>query len=230
MWWVLRSSRAGDAGRVFHLRPTNDEWCRLSYGVTWPLRLVNHLRCSARRRTSRSAGSWRGRPWRWPAPSARRTRRCFGWTFNLRRCECRGRARDRACSSPIRGLAMNCIFGLTLCFFAVVNACAAVIEGVPCHLFFPRFVLQSKSRLYCRASRDGGISTDAREENLVAIGSSSRTRLFVARGPCPRRTLYGRAGRHVRGRQHNVRSSPTWAAGRLVRRVVDDLVDLRDRS
>ena len=35
----------------------------------------------------------------------------------------------------MRGLAMNCIFGLTLCFFAVVNACAVVIEGVVESLF-----------------------------------------------------------------------------------------------
>ena len=34
-----------------------------------------------------------------------------------------------------RGAAMNCIFGLTLCFFAVVNACAVVIEGVVESLF-----------------------------------------------------------------------------------------------
>ena len=34
-----------------------------------------------------------------------------------------------------RGLAMNCIFGLTLCFFAAVNACAVVIEGVVESLF-----------------------------------------------------------------------------------------------
>ena len=35
----------------------------------------------------------------------------------------------------MRGAAMNCIFGLTLCFFAVVNACAVVIEGVVESLF-----------------------------------------------------------------------------------------------
>ena len=35
----------------------------------------------------------------------------------------------------MRGPAMNCIFGLTLCFFAVVNACAVIIEGAVESLF-----------------------------------------------------------------------------------------------
>ena len=37
----------------------------------------------------------------------------------------------------MRGPVMNCIFGLTLCFFAVVNACAVVVEGVVESLFPP---------------------------------------------------------------------------------------------
>ena len=136
MWWVAKLQGRATGPRV-PSAPYKLTNCRLSYGVDYGLYMFSSRARSARRRTSR-AGSWRGRPWRWPARSARRTRLCFvGRALRARRR--RGRLRDRAArTSP--------------------SACAARDE---LHLRPDPVLLRGRERLRRRYRRRGRVAIPA---------------------------------------------------------------------
>ena len=131
MWWVAKLQGRATGPRV-PAAPYKLTNCRLSYGVDYGLYMFSLARKIgaapnlARWILERPAvalacafGQAHAPLFRLTAPRARRRR--DGLRDVLQPICMRGRD--------------NRIFGLTLCFFAVVNACAVVIEGVVESLF-----------------------------------------------------------------------------------------------
>ena len=134
MWWVAKLQGRATGPRV-PSAPYKLTNCRLSYGVDYGLYMFS---------LAREIGAAPNLA-RWLLERPAVALACaFGQAhaplFRLDGPFARDDAAD-VCATELlepirmRGAAMNCIFGLTLCFFAAVNACAVVIEGVVESLF-----------------------------------------------------------------------------------------------
>ena len=136
MWWVAKLQGRATGPRV-PSAPYKLTNCRLSYGVDYGLYMFS---------LAREIGAAPNLA-RWILERPAVALACaFGQAhaplFRLDGPFAHGDAPD-VCATELlepirkRGPAMNCIFGLTMCFFAVVNACAVVVEGAVESLFPP---------------------------------------------------------------------------------------------